>query len=959
MQEPEATAANAGKDHWQLLEEIFHGAVDLEPLARAAFLDRKCRENAELRNEAEVLLNSADKTWGFFQKPFQAAAQQATPAMGVPGQRIGTYRIIRLLGEGGMGTVYLADRADDLYEQQVAIKLVHAGAGRTRDLLLRFAAERQILANLAHPNIARLLDAGITPEGAPYLVMEYIEGVAIDKYVAAQSLSLAERLRIFRTVCAAVEYAHRNLVVHRDIKPANILVTSEGAPKLLDFGIAKLLQPASTSATEPATALTRATERLMTPEYASPEQARGEAVTTATDVYALGGLLYALLTGRPPFQVASSNPLEIARVICEQPPTRPSAAARNHSTLHGHEQSRLKGDLDNIVLKALRKEPEKRYATVGEFSEDVRRYLEGFPLQAGSQAWTYRAQKFIGRHKAAAGAAALMVLAIIGFSIAMAILAQRARRERANAVNEQHKAQQEAAFLSGLFRAATPDAERGKTITARDVLDIGAGRIDRELTAQPEVRAAMLNSIGDSYVALGLYPQAQPLLMEAYSLRKQHAGPGTLELAESASSLSEVWNAEGNYKEQEALLREALGLRQRLAGETSPLVAQSLLSLGECLYLQSRMKEAEPVLRKAIAVSPENSDTRAGAQNFLALVIEKKGASAEAAQLLRTASDISARTEGKDSPDYLTSMHNLVGALRDLGDLNGAEATERQVLAIRQRVSGPDHPHTTYSLNNLGWILLEKGDWAAAEPFLRQAYDLNRKKLGDRNPRIAVSMNNLGRVLEDKGDYAGAEKLYRQGLAILDENKLSESWSAARIVGNMVLLDLDRGDYSGAERTALQALELDRKLGGDDSPDLATTLIDLGVARFYQRDNAQAETLLRQALDIRGKIYPAGHMFIIAAEVRLGEVLTATGKLSEAEALLRAAAQAAHRSPYPLVPWQVAEADSALGVCLARLGHTAAGLALLRSSQDALSTHPEAALRKHALDRAAAILHAK
>jgi eukaryotic-like serine/threonine-protein kinase len=946
-------AANAGKDHWQLLEELFYEALDQEPSQREAFLDRCCEGNAGLRNEVEVLLNSADKTWGFFQKPFQAAAQQVAPGAAVTGQRIGTYEVIRLLGEGGMGKVYLANRADDLYRQQVAIKLVQGGTGRMRDLLLRFAAERQILANLAHPNIARLLDAGITADGSPYLVMEYVEGVPIDTYVATQSLALSERLQLFRTVCAAVEFAHRNLVVHRDIKPANILATSDGTPKLLDFGIAKLLQPASS--TEQA-ALTRATERLMTPEYASPEQVRGEAVTTATDVYALGGLLYALLTGRPPFRLAAGNPLEIARVICEQPPTRPSSAARSQSTLPGNDQTRLKGDLDNIVLKALRKEPEKRYASVGEFSEDVRRYLEGFPLQAGSQAWTYRTQKFIGRHKLAVSAAALMFLAIIGFSIAMAVLAQRARLERAHAVNEQHKAQQEAAFLSGLFRAATPDAERGKTITARDVLDLSAGRIDRELKAEPEVRAAMLNSIGDSYVALGLYPQAKPLLVEAYSLRKQQAGAGTLELAESASSLSEVWNAEGKYKEQEALLREALAIRQRLAGATSPLVAQSLLSLGESLYLQSRTKEAEPVLRNAVAISPQNSDTLAGAKNFLALVVEKKGAAQEAVQLLRSASEISARTEGTDSPDYLTSMHNLAGALRDLGDLNGAEATERQVLTIRQRVSGPDHPHTTYSLNNLGWILLEKGDWAAAEPYLRQAYDLNRKKLGDKHPRIAVSMNNLGRMLQDKGDYPGAEKYYRQGLAILDENKLSESWSAARIQGNLVLLALDRGDYAGAERYARQALDLERKLGGEDTPDYAASLIDLGVVRSYQRDNAGAETVLRQALEIRKKMYQPGHVFIIAAQVRLGEVLTAEGKLDEAESMLHDASQAAHNSPFALIPWQIAEADSALGVCLVRLGRTAEGVRLLRSSQDALKTRPEAAIRKHALDRAAAIL---
>lgn len=947
----------AGKEHWQTLEELFHAALDLDSGERGSFLDRSCLNNPALRSEIELLVNSADKTWGFFEKPWQAAAQSVAPSADRGGQRIGDYEVIRLIGEGGMGEVYLARRADDLYEQKVAIKVVQSGTGRTHSLLVRFAAERQILANLVHPNIARLLDAGLTEEGFPYLVMEYIEGVPIDKYVMMHHLPLGSRLDLFRQVCSAVSYAHSNLVIHRDIKPANILVTANPTPKLLDFGIAKLIQPEGLVTEEPA--LTRVTERLMTPEYASPEQVRGQLVTTTTDVYALGGLLYTLLTGRPPFKVDSGDPLEIARVICGHPPTRPSATTTARTLLPGHDWKRLKGNLDNIVLKALRKEPEKRYASAADLSEDVRRYLEGFPLQAGSQAWTYRAQKFFARHKVAVSAPVIMLLAVVGFSIAMGILAQRARRERANAVREQQKAQQEAAFLSGLFRAATPDAERGKTITARDVLDLSAGRIHRELASQPDVRAAMLNSIGDSYVALGLYPQAEPLLTEAYALRKQTAGAGTLELAESGSSLSEVWNAEGKYREQEALVREALGIRQRLLGDANPLVAQSLLSLGECLYLQSRTREAEPVLRRAVAVSPSDSDTRSGAMNFLALVIEKKGASAEAAQLLRSASDISARTEGTDSPDYLTSMHNLAGALRDLGDLDGAEATERKVLAIRQRVSGPDHPHTTYSMNMLGWILLEKGEWAAAEPYLTQALAANRKKLGDHHPRLAVSMNNLGQVYEDKGDFRTAEKYYRDGLAILEENKLGESWSAARIETNIGFLATDRGEYADAERFAAQALEMERKLGGDTNPDYASSLILASVARSLQHDDAAAEPLLRQALEVRKRAFPPGHLLIIAAQVRLGEVLMAEGKNSEAESLLRDAARAARHSPFLLVGWQSAEAENALGACLARMGRMSEALPLLRNSQAALKAHPQMIFRTRALARTAAIVMAR
>jgi serine/threonine protein kinase/tetratricopeptide (TPR) repeat protein len=945
-------AANPGNDHWRQLEELFYAALDLDPADRAAFLDRSCGSNAEVRREVDVLLSSSEKTWGFFQKPLQAVAERVTMDSESDGPRLGDYKVIRQIGEGGMGKVYLAERADELYQQQVAIKLVQSGTGRTRDLLLRFTAERQILANLSHPNIARLLDAGIAYDGSPYLVMEYIEGVAMDKYATVHGLSIPERLKLFCIVCAAVEYAHRNLVVHRDIKPANILVTNEGVPKLLDFGIAKLLQPPEISDVN----LTRATERLMTPEYGSPEQVRGEAITTTTDVYALGVLLYVLLTGQPPLKIDTRSPLEVARIVCEQMPTRPSSVLGARPAAVKNEARALRGDLDNIVLKALRKEPDRRYTSVGTLAEDVRRHLDGYPVQAAADSWRYRTRKFIGRHKASVTAAILMTLAIMGFSIGMGWFARRANRERAKAEQQQLRAEQESKFLSGLFQSATPDAERGKTITARDVLDLSVKRIDRELAGQPDVRASMLDSIGSSYVALGLYDQAQPLQEQAYSIRKKEFGNDNLDVAQSATSLALVMRAQGKFDQEEALLREALAVRQKLVGENNPLVGETLANLGECLYLQSRTQEAEPLLRKAIAVSRENSDVIAGARNYLALVLEKKGSYQEATRLLRSAAEISAGNEGTDSPSYLTAMHNLAGALSDLGNLSEAEATERKVLEIRQRVSGRDHPDTAYSLNMLGWILLEKGDWAAAEPYLKESLEIVRKTLGTKNPRLAVSLNNWARVLQGEGDYKEAENYYRQAFTVLQENRSAESWTAAKIETNLSLLQLDRGDGSGAERYAQQALALCRKLGGDNNPEVASALLDVGLARSFQGDLAGAETLLRQALEIREKVFSSGHFRIIAAQARLGEVLTAEGKLDESAPLLREAVEAVQNSPFPLEPWQVAEAESALGVCLAKLGQTTEARALIEKSTDALKTHPEAALRKQATDRAARVL---
>jgi serine/threonine-protein kinase len=498
----------------------------------------------------------------------------------------------------------------------VAIKLMHAGSGHSPEMLRRFRAERQILANLDHPNIARLLDGGITSEGAPYLVMEYVDGVGIDEYGQHNPLPAAELLQLFRTVCAAVEYAHRNLVVHRDIKPGNILVTADGVPKLLDFGIAKLLDPEAAQAPF----RTVASQRLMTPEYASPEQVRGEPVTTATDVYALGVLLYELVTGRSPFRIETTNPLEMARVICEQEPIRPSTASRTSASLAPLEARVLRGDLDNIVLKAMRKEPERRYASVAAFSEDVLRYLRGFAVEAGSGAWRYRARKFVGRHRVAVVAASAAVLALVAFGIEMGLLARRATRERL-------RAEREAQFLAGIFHAATPAQARGQEVTARELLDEGAKRVDRELAGDPELQATMLDNIGRAYNSLGLYAQAQPLMERAYQIRERTPGDRRLDLAVAADGLATTLRLKDQYAKAEPLFRESLAIRQHVLGNNNELVAESLTELGECLYLENRDQEAEALMREALTIPlSADSDAGAGTRDYLALELFRQGA---------------------------------------------------------------------------------------------------------------------------------------------------------------------------------------------------------------------------------------------------------------------------------------------------------------------------------------------
>lgn len=929
---------------WLRTEYLFYAALELEE-GRTAFLDEACGDDAQLRQEVESLLRSAGEKTAFFQKPVVLAAQE----MGGPGsnqqeelsgKRIGVYQLQRLIGEGGMGNVYLAARADDSYQKQVAIKTMQLGFGQNREMLLRFRSERQILANLDHPNIARLLDGGITDEGLPYLVMEYVDGVRIDEHCRNHKLDTRARLELFCTVCAAVEYAHKNLVVHRDLKPANILVTGSGTPKLLDFGIAKLIDPGNGQP-----GLTRATERIMTPEYASPEQMRGDAVTTSTDVYALGVLLYELLTGKRPFSLHTTRPLEMLQVICEQDPQLPSAVSAANPELGAPDAAQIvRGDLDNIVLMAMRKEPARRYVSVAALADDVKAHLTGYPVQARNLTWKYRSIKFVRRNKAAATAAAIVALALLGFSAGMGLLAKRATRERL-------AAQREAQFLEGIFDASTPQQAHGEEITARELLDQGAKRVDNELAGDPELQGTMLNAIGHSYSTLGMYGQAERLLQRAYTLRHRTLGENNLETADTLFNLATAIRLEGQYQRAEPFFRQSLAIREWKLGERNPTVADSLSALGECLYLENKDSEAEPVLRKALAFDREfNYDSFS--RNYLALLLKRQGNYPEALQLLRELVDYDRQHLGTNSADYALALHNLAGALIDAGDLAGGEAAERQALELQRRIMGNNHPDLAYPLNKLGILLLDEGNWQAAEPLLRESLELRRRTVGEQNASFGLALAYWGRVLQQKGEYDEAEKTVKQALAIITKANGPVDWYVARVTASLGVLQFDRGDYVGAERDARETLDIAHKLGGEENPQAVAALIDLANARTFQGDLPTAESLLRQAIAIRSKEVSPTHPSLIAAEVRLGAVLTAEGKAAEAEPLLRETLASARAAPFPLLPWQMAEVQTALGTCLLTLGRSSEGQRLINASQSDLLKDPRPLFR-HSLHSAA------
>jgi tetratricopeptide (TPR) repeat protein/tRNA A-37 threonylcarbamoyl transferase component Bud32 len=621
---------------WQQVEQLFYEALDLPTEERSAFLDRACGAEESLRQEVESLLAASEKTAGFLRKPAEEVARQF--AREAQFDRIGPYRILNLIGQGGMGKVYLAERADQSYRQLVAIKLMQASGLSKPEMVARFRTERQILANLDHPNIARLLDGGMTPEGHPYLVMEFIDGRPVNEYSPGRKLSIEERLKLFRAICAAVEYAHGRLVVHRDIKPGNILVTPDGTPKLLDFGIAKFLDPEITDSRQAQTV-----ERLMTFEYASPEQVRGDAATTLTDVYALGVLLYQLLTGVLPFRFETSSPLEAAKVICENDPLPPSVTA-SHSGASPKEIHALRGDLDSIALKAMRKEPEYRYQSAVQLSADIDAYLQGYPVQARTGSWSYGTGKFVRRHRTAVAASALLALALVVFGAAMGFLAQRATREQMIAARESQ-------FLASVLEASAPGHTPGQAVTALELLDRGARRIHHEFSEAPDAHASLISTMARAYTNLGRTDRATDLAEECYRICVKTYGENSPLVLPAIHLRATLLRNDGKYADAEPLFRREVALAVRIYGKDDLAVASALTGLGECLYQEGKYVEAEMTLREALALHRQHTpDSGSDARNDLALVMERKGARSEASDLFREAMEIDARSTANNQP---------------------------------------------------------------------------------------------------------------------------------------------------------------------------------------------------------------------------------------------------------------------------------------------------------------------
>jgi serine/threonine protein kinase len=739
-------------------------------------------------------------------------------------EQIGPYRLLQLLGEGGMGEVWLAEQKTPIH-RTVALKLIKAGMD-TKAMVARFESERQALALMDHPSIARVFEAGSTPEGRPYFVMEYVPGLPITEYCDKHRLTMKERLELFAQVCDGVQHAHQKAIIHRDLKPSNVLVAEQdnkAVPKIIDFGLAK----ASGQRLTDRTMFTELGVMIGTPEYMSPEQAdqREQNIDTRTDVYSLGVILYQLLVGVLPFEVKALRAagLEaILRVIREQEPPKPSTRIRSLGPASAETAEKRKeeprsfarhvqGELDWITMKALEKDRTRRYGSPAELGADIGHYLRNEPVLAHFPSAGYRASKFARRHRFGVGAAVTAVVLLIGFAVAMGVQARRIARERDRANQQAEAAQRVAEFMKGMFKVSDPSEARGKSITAREILDNASKEIDTGLVKDPDTQAQLMDVMGEVYASLGLYPRAQPLLEHALDIQRRVHGPRNPETLKSVDDLVRLLYQEGHYIEAEKLGRETLDIRRHVLGPEHPDTLQSMRHLASTLEGEAHYTEAEKMQRELL--------------------------------------DIERRVLGPEHPDTLKTVYDLAATLDNEGRYAEAEKLERELLDTERRVLGPEHPDTLRTIGNLALTLQTEGQSSEVEKMEREELDIERRVFGPEHPDTLLTISNLAATLSREGRYAEAVKMQREMFGIERRVLGPEHRDTLRTGNNLADTLAQEGRYAEAEKMEREELDIERRVLGPEHPLTAISLYNLGGLAARQGRRNDAFSLLREAVD--------------------------------------------------------------------------------------------------------------
>jgi eukaryotic-like serine/threonine-protein kinase len=824
----------------RIVDALFEEALDLPPGAQAVLLDARCGSDSALRDEVETLLRLSRTSTREFDVGLPSEelrrvaihlAEQAPDASAEArdvevGAQIGSWRVLREIGRGGMGAVYLVERDGAGFRQLGALKLVD-GFGRAEDVYRRLERERRILASLNHPHIAPLVDGGCAADGRPYLVMQYVEGRPIDRFCDEERLTIDERLALFARVCAALQHAHRQLVVHRDVKPSNIIVTVDGHPMLLDFGIARLLSADH----EDDMATTGPALRILTPDYASPEQVRGDPVAIASDIYQLGLLLYELLTGAPAQSVGSRSAFALEQQVCGTEPVRPSLRVRGASqgvcdarrTTRSALARALRGDLDTLILCALRKEPERRYASVAEMLDDVERHRRAAPLRARVDNPAYRARKFVARHTAAVAWASAALIAVIAVLAIVGSGWMRASREAA-------EARQMERLLAELFTVPNR-ALTGRAPVAVDYVQQAIELTRRQLADRPESQARLLTLLGQTAVNLGHYRLSNDVLSQALALRIATAGADSLETADALKSLAQSQHYLGQYDEAEASLRRALSIRRARLGVGAIATIETTLNLGDLLHTRGKLKDAESLLRGAVDIlrsRPEPLDRRdagerdqqARALRDLGNVLRDRGELADAESNYRSAIDIFTTLYGESHVAVAEANAYFGRLLVRRGKLEEAEVRLEHSLDSLRRSFGGDHPLTGTVLRELGLLRIEQGRFDEAEQVLAEAQQVFRAWIGEDHPMVPRARAHQAELALRRGDAPEAVRLARRTIEEFRRLRLADHPSAidAQLTLGQALVrlgrmtDAERELAAGLTRARLQLSPADPRI---------------------------------------------------------------------------------------------------------------------------------------------------
>ncbi|MGF1671204.1 MAG: tetratricopeptide repeat protein [Balneolaceae bacterium] len=820
------------KDFWQILTFIIDRVLEFETEEQMQFIERECNHDPELKRQVIKFLGSIHKSEGLWDQLLTSnriLADELTSSGELLSEisedplpdRIGPYKIIKRIARGGMGDVYLAERSDGQFHRTVAIKILRRELAHEKNKQ-RFFSEREILSSLEHPNIARLYDGGITDDGRPYLVMEFIDGKPISSFCSENNCTLEHKLTLFTQVCQAVNYAHTNLIIHRDLKPDNIFVTSNGTVKILDFGIAKIID-SELSAKD--LLKTQQGLRLLSIQYAAPEQITLEKITTATDVYGLGLLLYEMITGKKPFKLKNKKLKEAEYIIRHQSPEPPSLVVIDKSI-----SEKLKGDLDAITLKALRKHPEERYQSADQILDDIHRYQNHLPVHAQKDSIHYRITKFGKRHSNAIITLLVLIFMLSGLAL---YHTHQITTQRNIAQSEANKAQQAVSFLIQMFESGSPVESLGDTLTVYDLLQRGIQNTE-VLNDQPVLKAQMYGVIGRVYRTLGEYQNARSLLEKSYNLRLEHLGLVHPETVESLDQIGILLSEEGKFSEAESFLRLSDEIRIQLTDS----------------------------VQASFAIT----------KNELAYVLRRQGKFDESKEIYENLIEIYRKHLGDEDELTISSMSGLAAVLHGMNSYSDAEKYYRKVLSLRKNKLGPVHPDLAMSMNSLGSLLMNMGKFKEAEQLLRVSLEMRKSIYGLKHPKVALTTNNLAILLRDIGEFDIAEKLFMESLQIrkeiLGETHIGTCLSKFSLAEHYLLTNRPDSAY----KLFNQILpDFDENFAGSNSFS-ARTKMGIGKAYLLKGDMIKAGKYMKSAFEEIEHLHSEKSIEKLLAMIQMGEL---------------------------------------------------------------------------------------